>query len=56
MYNDIGIQVRDKMILLIEAQSTFSVNIVLIYNRFFFQLHLQIIQANAAFAKDIQQS
>ena len=29
MYNDIGIQVRDKMILLIEAQSTFSVNIVL---------------------------
>lgn len=29
MYNDIGLQVRDKMILLIEAQSTFSVNIVL---------------------------
>ena len=29
MYNDIGLQVRDKMILLLEAQSTFSVNIVL---------------------------
>ncbi|MBD5150683.1 MAG: hypothetical protein HDT18_10050 [Oscillibacter sp.] len=29
MYNDIGLQVRDKMILLIEAQSTFSINIVL---------------------------
>ncbi len=29
MYNDIGIMVRDKMILLIEVQSTFSVNIVL---------------------------
>lgn len=29
MYNDIGLQVRDKMILLIEAQSTFSVNITL---------------------------
>jgi len=29
MYNDVGIQVRDKLILLVEAQSTFSVNIVL---------------------------
>lgn len=29
MYNGIGLQVRDKMILLIEAQSTFSVNITL---------------------------
>ena len=29
MYNDIGLQVRDKVILLIEAQSTFSINIVL---------------------------
>ena len=29
MYNDIGLQVRHEMILLIEAQSTFSVNIVL---------------------------
>ena len=29
LYNDIGLQVRDRMILLIEAQSTFSVNIVL---------------------------
>lgn len=29
MYNDIGLQVRDKMILLIEAQSIFSVNIAL---------------------------
>lgn len=28
-YNDLGIQVRDKLILLVEAQSTFSVNIVL---------------------------
>ncbi len=29
MYNDVGIQVRDKLILLVEAQSTFSINIVL---------------------------
>ena len=29
LYNDVGIQVRDKLILLVEAQSTFSVNIVL---------------------------
>jgi ABC-type ATPase with predicted acetyltransferase domain len=29
MYNDVGLQVRDKVILLIEAQSTFSVNVVL---------------------------
>jgi len=29
MYNDVGLQVRDKMILLVEAQSTFSVNVVL---------------------------
>lgn len=28
-YNDLGIQVRDKLILLVEAQSVFSVNIVL---------------------------
>ena len=28
-YNDLGIQVRDKLILLVEAQSTFSVNIPL---------------------------
>ena len=28
-YNDLGIQVRDKLILLVEAQSTFSSNIVL---------------------------
>ncbi len=28
-YNDLGIQVRDKLILLIEAQSIFSINIVL---------------------------
>jgi len=29
MYNDVGLQVRDKLILLVEAQSTFSINIVL---------------------------
>ena len=29
IYNDLGIQVRDKLILLVEAQSTFSVNIAL---------------------------
>lgn len=29
LYNDLGIQVRDKLILLAEAQSTFSVNITL---------------------------
>ena len=29
LYNDIGLQVRDKVILLVEAQSTFSVNITL---------------------------
>ena len=29
MYNDIGLQVRDKIILLLEAQSVFSINIVL---------------------------
>ena len=29
LYNDVGLQVRDKLILLIEAQSTFSVNIAL---------------------------
>lgn len=29
LYNDLGIQIRDKLILLVEAQSTFSVNIVL---------------------------
>ncbi len=29
MHNDLGFQVRDKLILLIEAQSTFSINIVL---------------------------
>lgn len=29
LYNDIGIQVRDKLLLLVEAQSTFSENIVL---------------------------
>lgn len=29
LYNDVGIQVRDKLILLVEAQSTFSINIVL---------------------------
>ena len=29
LYNDLGIQIRDKLILLVEAQSTFSVNIAL---------------------------
>ncbi len=29
LYNDLGVQVRDKLLLLVEAQSTFSVNIVL---------------------------
>lgn len=29
LYNDLGIQVRDRLILLVEAQSTFSVNIAL---------------------------
>lgn len=29
MYNDLGFQVRDKLILLVEAQSTFSENIPL---------------------------
>lgn len=29
LYNDVGIQVRDRLILLVEAQSTFSINIVL---------------------------
>jgi len=29
IYNDLGFQVRDKLILLVEAQSTFSLNIVL---------------------------
>lgn len=29
LYNDLGVQVRDKLLLLVEAQSTFSVNIAL---------------------------
>ena len=29
LYNDLGIQVRDQLILLVEAQSTFSINIAL---------------------------
>lgn len=29
LYNDLGVQVRDKILLLVEAQSTFSVNIAL---------------------------
>lgn len=29
LYNDLGIQVRDKLLLLVEAQSTFSANLAL---------------------------
>ena len=44
LYNDLGIQVRGRLILLVEAQSTFSVNIVLRLLLYLAETYMQYIK------------